>query len=986
MKRKSLFVFFLFFLPLLGKAQFVDLGQDPAGLRWKQINTRDFQLIYPDYFEENAQKIANIFTALYQHTNSLAHKPIKISLIIHANGGVANGSVAWAPRKADLYTMPSQDPSDTWLEHLCVHEFRHVVQIDKVNQGLTKILYYLFGEQITIAITGLYLPMWFMEGDAVTFETAIGHLGRGRSPEFINEMKAQVLDKGIYSYFKAAIGSDKDFVPNRYTMGYFMVANARVNYGNAIWTDALNRIGRKPLSFAPFATSLKRTLRAKRDSVWNDSTFRSLFINADSVKKANTYADAKRTLYHDNFSELKQIWSREVKDIHNNFDTLPTYNKSYTNYFYPTPLPDGKVIAYKKGLQETGAFVLLDGKKEKVLTRSGVLDDPKFIYHDNQLVWVEYKPNFRWEHGGKQRLTSYDLRKGKYRYHRGRHNRFSPFAVGKNWGVVEVNEKNQAALVILDTGMKTELQRIEADQDELFIHPSYAKGKITTVVQNTNGIHLESIDPQTGKREMILPRMWYEMDNPVQYDSTLLFRDSFNGNNAFYLKKQGEDSVRNILNARYGVRFPHLQPTENMLYFSFYTADGYKPGRIKTDRFTNLPLEKTYFRLADSLKKRENWQLQFQYDSVFDSRRYRKFTHLLNFHSWGPVYIDQYEGKIDGGIVVYSQNNLSTLSLAAGYIINADYPKGAWMINAAYKGIWPIFSIDLKSGQDKSVSRLTAHNLKTGRLDTVGTRNRFRRTKGELTMQLPFNISRKNYSRYITPYVRYKIEAISNITSKARFFYTQRNDTLYYAPVSPDLYRISSSPNYYQMMEYGLLLGNQTYMTVQEIDPRWGQILQGGYAHTPWKKMDLGHEWWISGQFYFPGFATNHSISIYSGYQNRPKAGYYDKKILRPRGIDMYGYELTTLRTNYKLPLLFPDQHITSVLYVKRIDGGIFFDMGHDKTQRGTRNYYSYGIELNAGLHLFRLPFPITLGGRFGYETQHHSLFANLLFNIGFTI
>ena len=51
--------------------------------------------------------------------------------------------------------MPSQDPSDTWLEHLCVHEFRHVVQIDKVNQGLTKILYYLFGEQITIAITGI---------------------------------------------------------------------------------------------------------------------------------------------------------------------------------------------------------------------------------------------------------------------------------------------------------------------------------------------------------------------------------------------------------------------------------------------------------------------------------------------------------------------------------------------------------------------------------------------------------------------------------------------------------------------------------------------------------------------------------------------------------------------------------------------------------------------------------------------------------------
>lgn len=986
MKIKRLFVFFLFLLPFCGKAQFVDLGQDPAFLRWKQIKTTDFQIIYPDYFEENAQKIANIFAALYQHTNSLAHKPIRISLVVHANGGVSNGSVAWAPRKADLYTLPPQDPSDSWLEHLCVHEFRHVVQIDKVNQGLTKILYYLFGEQITIAITGLYLPLWFMEGDAVTFETAVGHLGRGRSPEFINEMKAQVLDKGIYSYFKAANGSDKDFVPNRYTLGYFMVANARVNYGNAIWSDALNRIGRKPFSLAPFATSLKRTLKAKRDSVWNDSTFRSLFINADSVKKANTYRDAKRTLYHDNFAELKQIWTQEVKDIHNDFDTLPTFNKSYTNYLYPIPLPEGKVIAYKKGLRESGAFVLLDGEKEKILTRSGALEDTKFIYHDNKLVWAEYRPNFRWEHGGKQCLTSYDLRKGKYRYHKSPHNRFSPFAVGKNWGAIEIDEENQASLVILDSRMKTELQRIKARKDELFIHPSYTNGKITTIVQNTTGVHLESIDLQTGKREVVIPGMWYEMDNPIQQDSILLFRASFNGNNSFYLKKAGEDTLRNILNARYGVRFPHFNANGNILYFSFYTADGYKPARIKADRFTNLPLEKTYFRLADSLKKRENWQLQLDNDSTFDSRRYRKFTHLLNFHSWGPVYIDQYEGEIDGGIIAYSQNKLSTLSLAAGYIFNSDYHKGAWMVNAAYKGIWPVFSLDFKSGRDKNSALGTARNLQTGKLDTLEIRSRFYRTKGELTMQLPFNISRKNYSRYITPYVRYKIEAISDISPKAYFRYTQINDTLYYAPATPGSYRLSASSNYYQLMEYGLMFGNQTYMTVQEIHPRWGQILQGGYAHTPWKKMDLGHEWWVAGQFYFPGFAVNHSIGIYSGYQNRPKTGYYDKKILRPRGIDMYGYELTTLRTNYKLPLLFPDQHITSVLYVKRIDGGIFFDMGHDKMLRGARNYYSYGIELNAGLQLFRLPFPITLGGRFGYETQHKSLFANLLFNIGFTI
>ena len=50
---------------------------------------------------------------------------------MHADGGVSNGNVALAPRKSELYTMPSQDPTDDWLEHLCVHEFRHVVQLDK---------------------------------------------------------------------------------------------------------------------------------------------------------------------------------------------------------------------------------------------------------------------------------------------------------------------------------------------------------------------------------------------------------------------------------------------------------------------------------------------------------------------------------------------------------------------------------------------------------------------------------------------------------------------------------------------------------------------------------------------------------------------------------------------------------------------------------------------------------------------------------------
>lgn len=983
---KRLFYFFIFLLSFLhAEAQFIDLGQDPAGLRWKQIKTDDFQIIYPDYFEHNAQKIANIYAALYRHSNSLAHKPVKVSMVIHASGGIANGNVAWAPRKSDLYTMPPQEPSDSWLEHLCVHEFRHVVQIDKVNQGMSRILYYIFGEQITIAVTGLYLPLWFMEGDAVTFETAVGHLGRGRSPEFINEMKAQLLEKGIYSYYKAALGSYKDFVPNRYTMGYFMVANSRVNYGNDIWSDALNRIGRHPFSLAPFTRSLRKTLAQKRDSLWCDSTFRSLFIDPDSVRQANTYRDAKRTLYRDNFTELQQIWQKGLQKPVVPFDTLFTRNACYTNYYYPTSLGNGQLIAYKKGLRETGALVKLQGMEEELLTRTGTTEDNSFTLYQGSILWTEYRPGLRWEHGGRNTLVSYDPARRTYRYHKSRHNRFSPFAAGENLGVVEVDEQNRASLVFLAPDLKTEIQRINASQDELFIHPHYHEGKITVSVQDPQGIHLESIDVRNGRRQRLTSKMWYELDNPLSMDSLLLFRASFDTDNAFYVKNPASGITKKILTSPFGVRFPNLKA--DSLYFSFYTSDGYKPGRIALCDFAHTPVDEKHFRLADSLAVREQWKLSWNTDSVYTSKRYRKFPHLLNFHSWGPLYIDQYQRKIEGGIVVYSQNKLSTMALAGGYIIDSDYERGAWMLNASYKGIWPVFILDARTGKyDYYTFHTKAENIQTGKTDTLYLENRSDYTQGEFTVQLPFNLSRRNYNRYLTPYVRYKTEIISGNKARRIYQYTQRNDTGYIRPVPPGLYRFSTSSNYYQMLEYGLLLGNQTRMTVQEINPRWGQSLEIGYAHTPWKKIDLGHEWWASGTFYFPGFAVNHSFSVYGGHQQRPENGSYSKKILQPRGIRFYGSELTTLRTNYRLPLLFPDQHITSLLYVKRLDGGVFFDVGHEKIFRQEKNYYSYGAELTAGFHFLRLPFPLSLGIRAGYETQKKAMFADFLFNVSFNI
>lgn len=985
--KNGLIIIIIFLLSsIYSNAQFVNFGQDRPSLKWKQIKTNDFQLIYPEFFETNAQKVANMLMQLYRHSNTLQQHPKKISVILHADGGVSNGNVALAPRKSEFYTMPPQEPDNNWLEQLCIHEFRHVVQFDKVNQGLTKGLYYLFGEIFPIAVVGIYIPMWFMEGDAVCSETAIGQLGRGRSPEFLNEMKAQIVEKGIYSFPKAILGSYVDFVPNRYNMGYFMTANARINYGPDIWAKALERTGRRPFGITPFSKSLQLTMRGKRDSLWRDSAFQSLFINPDSVKQANTFPDAKRTLYRDNFSELQQIWKKEIAGKTNLFDTIPTWNRYYTNYYSPIPDEQGGIIAYKKGIRQTGAFIRLQGQKEELLVRTGILYDYKFTYKDGRIFWSEYHPHIRWDQASRMRLCSYDIQKKKYKHYRSRYNRFSPFTIEENIGCVEVNNRNQAFIVILDSSLKHEIARFPAAEGELFIHPAYRNGQITTVVQSHQGIRLESIDLHTQERRLLTENIYYELDNPQPLDSTLIYRASYNGNNAFY--KLTEQGPEQILEGRFGIRYPVIDTAQQQLYFSFYTSDGYKPGRQSLSALQSKKTEYNRFTLADSMKKQENWQLLLTTDSLYTSRKYNKFTHMINIHSWGPIAADLNDMEIDLGAVVYSQNKLSTFSFMAGYALKSGFDHGNWLFNASYRGWWPVIDLNLENGRyDYSlVGSKTIHK------DTVSflyVKNKERRTSADIVLRLPFNLSVKQYNRSVQPYFRYKI--VNNYHRRPQtFLYVSTDNKMWGFPVDirnhPTLSTLYKS-YFYQCLEYGISFSNQTRMTDQETNPRWGQTLSAGYTHTPFGKMNLGNQWWVDGRLYFPGFAVNHSISAYGGFQHMAdKDRNYSNKILNPRGISLYGYEISSLRTTYKLPLLFPDQHLSSVLYFKSVEAGLFYDLGTSRNTLRKTTYSSYGLELTTDTHFFRLTYPIHMGFRAGYETQHKRMFANLIFSIGLSI
>jgi len=143
-------------------AQYFSTGQDPASLHWRQIRTKNFQLIYPRAFEKKGQYLANILEIVQRNeTKTLSAKVSRIPIVIHSRSSESNGVTVWAPKRIEFYSCPPQSIyAEEWLEQLAIHEYRHAVQVSKMNQGFTRVLSYIFGEQATGAVLGLYIPAW----------------------------------------------------------------------------------------------------------------------------------------------------------------------------------------------------------------------------------------------------------------------------------------------------------------------------------------------------------------------------------------------------------------------------------------------------------------------------------------------------------------------------------------------------------------------------------------------------------------------------------------------------------------------------------------------------------------------------------------------------------------------------------------------------------------------------------------------------------
>jgi len=274
MKIRSLPALLIFFVFLtngqVAFSQYFSVGNDPPGIRWRQIDRADFKLIYPDYYEHRAKELAAVSGDILPSVSaSLFLKPKPFRVVIHPETIQSNGWTMWVPRKIELAPMPSlYNMAENDSDHLLIHEYRHIVQLDKIDQGLTRILGWFLGDQAAAGIQALHIPDWVSEGDAVLSETLLSHSGRGRSPVFLQGMKALLLSESNYKFDKARFGSYRDFIPNHYVFGYNLVSMARLLNDEFFWSDVHDNVARKPYRISNF-----NRLLHKRTGYWQGGLF-----------------------------------------------------------------------------------------------------------------------------------------------------------------------------------------------------------------------------------------------------------------------------------------------------------------------------------------------------------------------------------------------------------------------------------------------------------------------------------------------------------------------------------------------------------------------------------------------------------------------------------------------------------------------------------------------------------------------------------------
>ncbi len=940
-------------------AQYYDLGQDPASTKWKVLKTENFKIIYPADFDNNIQKLANTLQTVYKYgTITLDHKPKKINVILHNKSVVANAFSLWTPQRTEFFTTPPQNTyAQDWLEQLAIHEYRHMIQMDKLNQGFTKALSYIVGQHSTITVLGLMIPMWFMEGDAVCTETALSHSGRGRIPSFEMKIRTQVIEKGKFSFEKAQLGSSKDYVPDQYQFGYSFVSYSRKLWGAKAFQSAEDYTGKYPFTITPFNHGLKKVTGL-----------------------------SKRKMYDLIWDTLAIQWKKQQNEIiYTKSYAITKKPKIYTNYKFPRYLNDSIIITEKSGKDDISRVIAVDQNgNEKILFTPGFYtsesislatgmfpseakNSPGSYTTDNisvskgKVCWAERSIDPRWAQRDYSVIKIYDFSNDKTSQITKKTRYFAPyfFPDGSEIVVSEITTDNKYFLTILDAKTGKEIKKIATPDNQFLMSPSVSSdGKfILCIALSEKGKSIQKISLSNNEFTTILEPSFHEISNPLAWKNYVFFNGDYSGIDNIYAIDTLTKNILQVTSAKYGAMDISISLNEEKISYADYTADGYQISEADFQPTTWKPFSEindNSLKVYQSYLKEEKGIVDQTTipSKIYESKKYSKLTHVFHPHSWTPFYLDVDNIKAKPGVSIMSQNLLSNTYGILGWEYDRNTQQGRYHADITCKAFYPVLNLTYEQGK------------------SVGYKNDSIKFTYDLT-NIKFGISQP------LSYIHNQFLRGINAGIYTNYINVNHN---------------TSTPADYiqgniQTMEYRLFAYNQIKSVERDMRPHWGQSIEFNYMNTPFGNNDLGSIFSAETNLLFPGLCKHHSFMIYAGYQNKKPSTYsFNDKIQYPKGY--YDQNFDTVRSlsfNYKMPLAYPDFNIGSLLYFKKIVTNVFYDYAKAERLSKTTKLNSIGADLLANVNVLRFFIPLYLGVRTSYLPTENKYDFQFLFSVDFS-
>jgi hypothetical protein len=914
---KLLICFVIFLIPCTLFSQ--TFGGNPPSIKWKQIDTDSARIIFPNGLDSQAQRVATLVHYLAAGKPvSLGDQVRKINIVLQNQTTVANGYVGLGPYRSEFFLTPSLNNFDegsiAWVDQLAVHEYRHVVQFNNFRNGLSKLMYTLFGEDgLSLAINAS-VPDWFYEGDAVFIETVLTNQGRGRLPLFLNAYRSLWLEGKNYSWMKLRNGSYKNFVPNHYYLGYLLVNYGREKYGADFWTKVTKEASAYKSVFYPFQHAVKK---------YAGIDFKNFYTNAFEYYKSGSSLQLKNRMKPETGSGTEVV----IQNI-----TVPT-RRFVTSYTFPYQMNDDSLLYLKTSYRQRPAFYIKDKEGEHRLRVKDIANDRQFSYRNGRIVYSAYETDPRWGWVDYGVIKMLDIKTGEQKTLTRRTKYFTPDISddGSLIAAVQVAPDGKSELHILEAATGKLVHAIRSSEISLFTDPKFIdEHSLVTAVRLKDGkmaLALVNVDAESIVR--ITTPSFNVVGYPCVNNGIVYFTASYLGNDDVFALKLDNKKGYKISNGPLGNYF--VNAAKGKITWSAFTANGYQLRQLDEKDITWSEPETASM---DSLLpiytvSHSNFYQDFlagiKGQRKFTVTGYKKTTRLLNFHSWRPYYSDP-----EFTFSVYGENILNTLQTELNYLYNRDDKTNAVGFSGIYGGWFPYVNGGAQYTFDQQIP--VGNRLRQwGQLDT------------RIGFSIPLNMTRgKLFSKF-----------------------SMGTDYVFRSEFNKGFYKDSLGTVSFSYLNHYITWSQQVQQALQHIYPKLGYSVSLNDRHT----INRYSSWQFLGgaSIYLPGFFSTHSWVFTSAFQEIDTLDIvFSNRFPYARGYTTaYFARMWKVAANYHFPLCYPDWGFGNIVYLQRIRGNVFYDYQkvYSFDKKNSREQRSVGGEIYADTRWWN-QYPLTFGFR----------------------